>query len=388
MPYCILTEMSSPVEKWGDDRRGDHPSGDDRQGGNRRESRCDDRRGDRRRPDEDRVSKPSGPLCPFCHHHHQAEAQCPLSMCPECLVADHRHWNCPKKQCHGHGCYLYGHVAHCCPGNPKGEFYDPSYLPRVAAGEAPVVKIPNALRIPVPSKFVPYWEREKKAKGLPPRTFVPAPAPTANAWNVRKEPRLPSTPQTRGRVSVDDTIDYALNALDKLFGVFSDLDAESERLNARKRQLQADLEQVQRELDRVESFRSERDIVAHIDQLRCKVKRNTGEDDVNAPEPKRKNDAESEFPTLRESVPTKPRTPERLAGIPLPPPIASPRGPDLRRHRPPPPHARSPAPTTAPIADNALFLQVLMKSRAAKAVKDDANPGICHHRPVPQWSRR
>jgi len=154
-------------------------------------------------------------------------------------------------------------------------------------------------------------------------------------------------------VSVDDTIDYALNALDKLFGVFSDLDAESERLNARKCQLQADLEQVQRELDRVESFRSERDIVAHIDQLRCKVKRNTGEDDVNAPEPKRKNDAESEFPTLRESVPTKPRTPERLAGIPLPPPIASPRGPDLRRHRPPPPHARSPAPTTAPIADNA-----------------------------------
>ena len=234
-------------------------------------------------------------------------------MCPECLVADHCHWNCPKKQCHG--CYLYSHVAHCCPGNTKGEFYDPSYLPRVAAGEAPVVKIPNALRIPVPSKFVPYWEREKKAKELPPRTFVPA-----NAWNIRKEPRLPSTPQTRGLVSVDDTTDYALNALDKLFGVFSDLDAESERLNARKRQLQADLEQVQRELDRLESFRSERDIVAHIDQLRRKVKRNAREDDVNAPEPKRKNDAESEFPTLRESVPTKP----------------PPRGPDPSRHRPPP----------------------------------------------------
>ena len=31
-------------------------------------------------------------------------------------------------------------------------------------------------------------------------------------------------------MSVDDTIDYALNALDKLFCVFSDLDAESERL--------------------------------------------------------------------------------------------------------------------------------------------------------------
>ena len=78
-------------------------------------------------------------------------------------------------------------------------------MPRVAAGEAPVVK-----------------------------TFVPAPTPTANAWNVRKEPRPTSTPQTRGSVSVDDTIDYALNALDKLFGVLSDLDAESECFNARK----------------------------------------------------------------------------------------------------------------------------------------------------------
>ena len=171
-----------------------------------------------------------------------------------------------------------------------------------------------------------------------------------------------STPGTTGRshacrlprrpVSVDDTIDCALNALDKLFGVFSDHDAESERLNARKRQLRADLEQVQRELDRVESFRSERDIVAHIDQLRRKVKRNAREDDMNAPEPKRKNAAGSEFPTLRESVPTKPCTPERLAGIPLPPPIASPK---KSRPAPPPasPHARSPAPTKAPIADNA-----------------------------------
>jgi len=82
-------------------------------------------------------------------------------------------------------------------------------------------------------------------------------------------------------MSVEDTIDYALNALDKLFGAFSDLNTESERLNARKCQLQADLEQVRRELDRVESFR---DIVAHIDQLRRKVKRNAGEDDENAPE--------------------------------------------------------------------------------------------------------
>ena len=54
---------------------------------------------------------------------------------------------------------------------------------------------------------------------------MPAPAPTANAWNVRKEPRLPSTSQARGPVSVDDTINYALDALDKLFGAFSDLDA-------------------------------------------------------------------------------------------------------------------------------------------------------------------
>jgi len=65
--------------------------------------------------------------------------------------------------------------------------------------------IPNALRIPVPSKLVLYWEREKKAKEQPPKTFVPAPA--ANAWNVRREPRLTSTPQTRGLVSVDGTID-------------------------------------------------------------------------------------------------------------------------------------------------------------------------------------
>jgi len=100
------------------------------------------------------------------------------------------------------------------------QFYDPSYLPRVAAGEAPVVKVLNGLRIPVPSKFVPYWEREKKAKEQPPKTFVPSPAPMANAWNVRKEPPPTSTPQTRGPVSVDDTIGYTLKALDKLFGVF------------------------------------------------------------------------------------------------------------------------------------------------------------------------
>ena len=78
---------------------------------------------------------------------------------------------------------------------------------------------------------------------------MPAPAPTANAWNIRKEPRPTSTPQTRGPVSGDDTIDYALNAFHRLFGVFSGLDAESEHLNARTRQLQADLEPVQRELD-------------------------------------------------------------------------------------------------------------------------------------------
>jgi len=114
----------------------------------------------------------------------------------------------------------------------------------------------DALHILVPSKFVPYWELErtwnwKKAKQQPPKTFVPAPAPTANAWNIRKEPRPMSTPQTRDPVSGDDTIDYSLNALDKIFGVFSGL-------NAPNRQLQA---------DRVERFRSESDIFAHIDQL-------------------------------------------------------------------------------------------------------------------------
>jgi len=38
----------------------------------------------------------------------------------------------------------------------------------------------------------------------------------------------------------------------------------SERLSVQKRQLKADLEQVQRELKKVESLRSEHDIVAHI----------------------------------------------------------------------------------------------------------------------------
>jgi len=70
MPYCILTEMSSPADRC----REDNCRGDDRRGD------------DRRRSDEDRVSKPSGSLCPFCHRHH-AKAQCPQSMCPECLVA-------------------------------------------------------------------------------------------------------------------------------------------------------------------------------------------------------------------------------------------------------------------------------------------------------------
>ena len=58
MPYCIITEMSSPVEKR-----------DDRRGGNRRDSRRDsrrdDRRDDRRRPDEDRVSNPVAPYARF-----------------------------------------------------------------------------------------------------------------------------------------------------------------------------------------------------------------------------------------------------------------------------------------------------------------------------------
>jgi len=124
-----------------------------------------ERRDDRRRSDhhdapemEERVSKPSGPLCPFCYHHH-AKAQCSLSMCPDCLALDHRHWNCPKKQCHG--CYEYGQVTHCCPDNPKGEFYDTEYLSCVAAGAAPAVQIPNVFKIPVPSNFVPYWERER-----------------------------------------------------------------------------------------------------------------------------------------------------------------------------------------------------------------------------------
>jgi len=41
--------------------------------------------------------------------------------------------------------------------------------------------------------------------------------------------------QRRNLVSVDDIIDNALSALDKLSGVFSDLDTENERLGARER---------------------------------------------------------------------------------------------------------------------------------------------------------
>ena len=43
---------------------------------------------------------------------------------------------------------------------------------------------------------------------------------------------------------------------------------------------------MQRELGRVESFQSEHDIVAHIDQLRRKVKRNAREEDEKALERK------------------------------------------------------------------------------------------------------
>jgi len=39
---------------------------------------------------------------------------------------------------------------------------------------------------------------------------MPALAPMANTWNAQKEPRPTSTQQTRGPVSVDDTIDDAL----------------------------------------------------------------------------------------------------------------------------------------------------------------------------------
>jgi len=135
-------------------------------------------------------------------------------------------------------------------------------------------------------------------------------------------------------VKVDDTIDDALNSLDKLSGVFSDLDVKIGRLNARKPQLEADLEQVQKELDRVESLQSEREIVPHIDQLRRKVKRNAREDDENAPERKRMHDVESEFPTLRGSVPITPCMPEWPAETPLPPPIAS---SGRSQPKPPPP---------------------------------------------------
>ena len=136
---------------------------------------------------------------------------------------------------------------------------------------------------------------------------------------------------------------------------------------------------------RVESFQCERDIVAHIDQLRRKVKRNTREDDENAPEQKRKNNAESEFPTLRESVPIKPCMPEQSAEIPLPPPIASPK---RSRPKPPPasPHDRSPVPTTPPIADNAQECSISTGSDEEPSRL--SHPRRRHHRPIPQWSRR
>jgi len=180
----------------------------------------------------------------------------------------------------------------------------------------------NGCYAPHAQQICSILETGEESQAATPKTFVPALAPTANAWKVWKNPRPKSTPQTRGPVSGSDAIDYALNALDKLFGVSSDLDAESEHLISRKRKLQADLERVQRELERVESSRSESGIAAHIDNLGRKVKRNAREDDKNAPEQKRMNNVESEFPTVWESVPIKPCMPEQPAEIPLPPPIA------------------------------------------------------------------
>ena len=172
-------------------------------------------------------------------------------MCPDCLAPDHRHWNCPKKQCHG--CYEYGHVTHCCLGNPKGVFYDPEYLSHVAAGAAPTVKIPNVLKILVPSKFVPYWERERRAKEEQAKTFVPAQPPQKNAWNARREPLPPpmpkagtpkagtskaGTPKAGTPKSVDDTLNQVLHVLDNLSGVFSDLDTQIAKVDDRERQLE------------------------------------------------------------------------------------------------------------------------------------------------------
>ena len=165
-------------------------------------------------------------------------------MCPDCLAPDHRHWNCPKKQCHG--CYEYGHVTHCCLGNPKGVFYDPEYLSHVAAGAAPTVKIPNVLKILVPSKFVPYWERERRAKEEQAKTFVPAQPPQKNAWNARREPLPPPMPKA-GTLkagtpkSVDDTLNQVLHVLDNLSGVFSDLDTQIAKVDDRERQLEVAL---------------------------------------------------------------------------------------------------------------------------------------------------
>ena len=198
--------------------------------------------------------------------------------------ARHRHWNCPKKQCHG--CYEYGHVAHCCPGNPKGEFFDPEYLFRVAAGAAQAVKIPNVLKIPVPTKFVPYWECDRRAKEEQAKTFVPAPPPQKNVWNARREPLPPPMPKAGTPESVNNALNQALHVLDNLFGVFSDLDAQRAKVDDRECQLEVVLAKVRKDCARLKRLQSQRDIIAQIEVLRRSIKR-SAEEPEDAPEPKK-----------------------------------------------------------------------------------------------------
>ena len=87
-PYRIVAEtlrkMSTASASSGERHRGDQCQDDRRRDDHRGEDR---RRSDRRdAPETDRVSKPSGPLSPFCYRHHAKAMQYSLSMCSDCLA--------------------------------------------------------------------------------------------------------------------------------------------------------------------------------------------------------------------------------------------------------------------------------------------------------------
>jgi len=168
MLICIIAEMSSSDARCPERREEQSDRRKERQEDRRSERREEavdardpryNRRGVRVEGEERPVKRAPHPLCPFCHFYHK-KAECGLIMCVDCVSASHRAWNCPRKLCRG--CHQLGHIYHCCPGNPTGEFFNPEYLPQIVLGAAPKVETPNVLKIPVPRRGSPAWERAER----------------------------------------------------------------------------------------------------------------------------------------------------------------------------------------------------------------------------------